>query len=322
MTLTRYLSLACVMLMSLAALAADDTRHIVLLHVNDSHGHTMSFTADGVSVGGYARLASVVQQVRDEVGADHVLLFHAGDEFSRGDALTSATGGAANIAIMNQIGFSLFVPGNGEFYPGVANLQKRIGEAKFPVLASNVSYRIGGKPLADVTHQFNVAGVRIGVMGLCFLHKEHPSSLPLSVEDPIVTAKQLVPELRKDNDLVISVDHLGLDQDRALAAAVPGIDVIIGGHSHTTLPRGHWVNQSDHSTLIVQAGDLLRFVGRVDLRLRRTGDSWQLTDASATLIPLDQTVREDPAIKATIARLWPTTQPTTTPMPAISPARD
>lgn len=321
MKLSRYIGVV-VLLVAVTVHAADETRHIVLLHVNDSHGQTMSSVKDGKPVGGYPRLASAVAQVRQEVGAQRVLLIHAGDEFSRGDALTSSSAGAANIAIMNQIGFSLMVPGNGEFYPGVASLQKRISEAKFPVLASNVRYRIGDKPLAGVTHQFTIDGVRVGVMGMCFLRKEHPSALPLSVESPAPAAKRLVPELRKNNDVVVAVNHIGIDEDRALAAAVPGIDLIIGGHTHTTLPRGHWVTSDAHSTFISQAGDMLRYVGRVDVYLAQDDDGWHITDISSRLIPLDGTIAEDPAIKATIARLWPTTAPASAPAPQAVPAMD
>jgi 2',3'-cyclic-nucleotide 2'-phosphodiesterase (5'-nucleotidase family) len=303
------LVLILVLVWSAAALAADaQTAHLVLLHVNDVHGQTLSRTEEGKPVGGYARLSTAVAKVRDEVGAANVLLLHAGDEFSRGDAMTTASAGASSISLMNQIGFSLFTPGNGDFYGGASNLQKRIGEAKFPVLASNVSYRLGGDRFANDSCVLQVAGVRVGFMGLCFLRKEHPSSLPLKVEAPADTAKRIVPELRTRADLVVALDHIGLDEDRKLAAEVPGIDIIVGGHSHSTLPKGNWVSSADDKrVLIAQAGEYLRYLGRIDVYLTRDAQQWTISDAKAQLIALDASVPEDPAIKAMIARMWPST---------------
>ncbi len=307
---------AIALLVSPSLAAEPETAHIVLLHVNDVHGQTRGYNQDGKVVGGYARLASAVEQIRQEVGRENVLLIHAGDEFSRGDAMTIATAGASSIALMNQIGFSVFVPGNGEFYGGAANLQHRIAEAKFPVLASNVTYRLDGKPLSQDRHIANVGPVRVGMFGLCFLRKEHHSSLPLKVEDPAEAARREARKLREENvDLVVAVTHIGLPEDRQVAQSVEGIDVIVGGQSHATLPRGNWVTAPDERpVLIVHAGDYLRYLGRVDLHLVKLPEGWSLTDASATLIPLDQSIPEDPAIKAAIARMWPrkkTTQSTT-----------
>jgi 2',3'-cyclic-nucleotide 2'-phosphodiesterase (5'-nucleotidase family) len=264
----------------------------------------------------------VVDQIRKEEGSDHVVLIHAGDEFSRGDELTTQTQGAANIALMNQIGFNLWTPGNGEFYSGAANLQQRISEAHFPTLAANISYRLSGEHLAQDTCSLTVQGVHLGFLGLCFIHKEHPSSFVLKREDPVETAKRVVPELRKKSDLVISVDHIGLTEDQRVASSVPGIDLIIGGHSHTVLPKGTYTrNPEDRQVLIVQAGYHLHYLGRVDLDLEHTAEGWQLRSAKARLISLDSHIPQDPAIKATIAKLseklttHPTTAPTT-PQPA------
>lgn len=286
--------------------------HIVLLHINDSHGHTQSWLDNGKSVGGYARVKTVVDAIRQQEGADHVILLHAGDEISRGDALTGATLGEGNIAILNQIGFAAWTPGNGEFYPGAANLQKLIAEANFPTLAGNIRYRLDGKPFAAETTILTVQGVRLGLLGLCFIHEEYPSSWVLKMEPPADAARRLVPELRKNADLVIALDHIGVDADRKLAASVPGVDLIVGGHSHTILRQGERVTgPAGREVLIVQAGEYLHYIGRVDLDLQRKGDTWILQKSVARLIPLDATVPEDPAIKATIARLWPATQPAT-----------
>ncbi len=309
-----WVALTCTFACALAC--AQETAKITILHVNDSHGQTLGQRGDdGKMRGGYPRLATAVRQIRDELGSDRVILLHAGDEFSRGDAMTSATLGAANITIMNAIAFAAWTPGNGEFYGGASNLQQRIAEAKFPTLAANVSYRLDGQKFSDESTLLTVQNVRIGIFGLCFVRKEHPSALPLKVEEPAAAAGRVVPDLRRKCDIVVALDHLGLEQDRQLAAAVPGIDLIVGGHSHTTLPRGHRVQGPDgQSVLIAQAGEYLQWLGRVDLTLTRTDGSWKLTQSDASLIPLNSTVPEDPTVKALIARLWPATRPATAPV--------
>jgi len=311
-------TIVCLLVLALTSVlhAADGTpsAHIVLLHVNDSHGHTQSWLDDGKSVGGYARVKTVVDAIRQQEGVDHVIFLHAGDEISRGDTLTSATLGEGNIAILNLMGIAAWTPGNGEFYPGAANLQKLISEANFPTLTGNIRYRLDGKPFADETTILTVQGVRVGLLGLCFIHEEYPSSWVLKMEPPADAARRLIPQLRKNADLVIALNHIGIDADRKLAASVPGIDLIVGGHSHTVLREGERVTgPAGREVLIVQAGEYLHYIGRVDLELQRKGDAWILQKSAARLIPLDATVPEDPAIKSTIARLWPATQPATAP---------
>lgn len=293
--------------------------HLVILHINDPHGQTQGMTKDGKAIGGYPRLYSLVSQIRQSEGADHVLLFHSGDEFSRGDDLTSASLGQANIALMNQLGFTAWVPGNGDFYTGAANLQKRIAEAQFSTLASNVTYRLRGESFAKNSQLLEIQGIKIGLLGLCWLRPEHPSSLPLKAEDPVVTANRIVPALRKSADVVIALTHLGLETDRKLATSVNGIDLIIGGHSHSVLPEGHVLNAPNgQPVMIAQAGSQLQYLGRIDLQLSQNNGHWEISDVQAHLIPLDNKIAEDPTTKALIARLSATTRPAA--VAAVKPA--
>jgi 5'-nucleotidase len=311
---------ALMFLVSVPAAWAQQAATITILHLNDSHGQTLGTTVNGKQWGGYARLSTKLAELRQELGKDHTLLLHAGDEFSRGDAMTSSSVGEANIRILNALDIDAMTPGNGEFYVGLGTLQQRIREASFPMLTANVRSRLGGQIVGRESTFFTVQGVKIGIVGLCFVRREHPSAYLLRVEDPTATARRVVPALREKCDYVIALDHLGFDVDQKLAADVPGIDLIVGGHTHTTLPKGSWVDgPGGKPVLIVQAGDFIRFLGRVDLQFTRDNDQpWKLKDAHAALIPLDATVPEDPAIKAMIARMWPATRPATNiaPQPA------
>lgn len=286
------------------ATAPADALHVTILHINDPHGRLEPYTQARHSVGGYARLSSVVQQVRDESRGQPVLLLHCGDEFSRGDELTQQTHGQANISVMNQLGFDLWVPGNGDFYDGMDNLNKAIHRANFPTLAANVLTKSTGKPIAREYVILKTGPVRVAVFGLCYVSPGKWAE-PLTLADPIETAKRLVPQLRKQADVVVAMTHLGQDRDIQLAKAVEGIDLIVGGHTHSTLDNGTLVkNPAGQDVLIAQAGAYLDHCGRIDLTLTPVASGgYQLVDAKAKLIALEDDVPLDPKITAIIARL-------------------
>jgi 2',3'-cyclic-nucleotide 2'-phosphodiesterase (5'-nucleotidase family) len=313
------LALCCLLGLMAVWAAGEDaaTVKVVLLHVNDSHGHTQPYLFEGKNVGGYARLKTAVDRIRQENPAGKVFLVHCGDEFSRGDGLTTATFGQANIDLMNQIGFDLWVPGNGDFYNGFSALKKRMAEAGFPTLAANITTKTDGKPIAPSVLVQDFGEVKIGFFGLCFIHRNHPTCWGLEMEDPARTAEKIIPQLRQRADAVVALTHIGLGEDIKLAGAVDGIDIILGAHTHDTLPTGRKIPAPDgRMVLICQAGDHLRYLGRVDLTFGRKNGKWELISSWARLIPLDQSIQLDPAITAKIARLSAATQPST--LPAFS----
>jgi len=261
-----------------------ETVAVTILHVNDVHGRTEPYMLKGRSVGGYARLATLVDEERAAGKAARVFLIHAGDELSRADDLTRATLGAANMAIMNHLKFDAFLPGNGDHYDGPDVLVAMVRRAKFPVLCANVTAAATGEAIGKPY----------------IIEQSH-----LYVMDyPFTVAEKLVPELRKQADVVVVVSHLGAPSDVDLAKLVPGIDVIIGAHTHTVMPEGLLVKDpDDREVLVAQAGEQLRFLGKIGLTLGRFGNAWRLVSKSATLIPIDAGVKLDPTVTALIARL-------------------
>ncbi len=274
------------------------------LHVNDSHGRIEPYVQGGTSVGGYARLATAVREQRAKGGVEGLFLVHAGDLFSRGDALTRRTLGAANVALLNHLRFDAWTPGNGEFYDGVPNLRKRIAEASFAVLTANVALKETGKCLARPYVIEQAGPVRVAVFGLCFVRTGYASAKPLDVADPVTTARELVPRLRKEADVVVALTHLGIVADQLLVANVRGLDLVIGGHSHTKLSAGKRVKDPDgREVLIVQAGDYMQYLGRVDLVAEKHGDGYRVQEARARLIALDETVTRDPETASRVAEM-------------------
>jgi len=281
-----------------------DSLRLIFMHINDVHGQVSGFGDGNRGVGGYARLSTVVKDLRKSNTADRVFLVHAGDEFSRGDDLTTLTRGQANIAIMNQLRFDFWTPGNGDFYVGLPAIQERVAEGKFRTLTSNLTVKATDRHVADPYIIEKAGDLKIAFFGLCSLREELPTSWAIDVADPIKTAARLVPRLRRQADLVVAVTHIGLDRDVDLAAKVDGIDLIIGSHSHSLLIKGMRVKgPSGREVLIVQAGEELQYAGRVDLLAARAGGGYQVTHAVAKLIPLDDRIKSDPAVTALIGKL-------------------
>ena len=289
---------------------------VTFLHVNDTHGQ---IEGEG-GRGGYPRLATAVEQARQvdqAAGVARTFLVDCGDILSRGDELTRRTLGSANFELMNLLRFDAYVPGNGDYYDGLAVLRSRMRQAKFPTLTSNVTFgskvtpeRAHGelsvgfdrRPLLGKECVIERAGpVRIALIGLCTVRE--PERM-MGVEDPIACAKRLVPKIRGQADAVVVLSHLGLRRDFELGTAVGGIDVILGAHTHATLPQGITLPAvGGGRVLLAQAGEFLNYLGRVDLVFELAGEGCKLVSAKASLIELGSKVPEDPQVKAKIARL-------------------
>jgi 5'-nucleotidase/UDP-sugar diphosphatase len=166
--------------------------------------------------------------------------------------------------VMNAMGFDAMVVGNHEFDFGLQVLQKIISQAAFPVLGANVE---GFPPLKPFVIE-TVGGVRVGLIGVVLedtpAYTSPRNVAGLKFTPPAAAVKKYLNKIRKESDIVIVLSHQGLAADRALAAAVPGIDVIVGGHTHTRVPQPVVVGH----TLIVQAGEYAKDLGVLDLTVR------------------------------------------------------
>lgn len=241
---------------------------ITILHTNDLHGHLRAWRgweADlrNQEVGGAERLATAIARVRSE--SPHVLLLDAGDLI--GDTMIAhVTEGRGLLRVFAALQYDAVVLGNHEPDFGGATLAERIESAKFAVLAANVRYKDSEKLLARPHVMRNFSGVKVGVFGLAYPKTEWTTA-PKNVENltfdhPRDVARKAVRELRDQGaDVVIALTHLGLGADIRLAEQVPGIDVIVGGHSHNRMRKPRQVGD----TLIVQAGAHGSDLGRLDL---------------------------------------------------------
>ncbi|WP_462408486.1 bifunctional metallophosphatase/5'-nucleotidase [Neobacillus sp. Marseille-QA0830] len=271
------------------------TYELTIMHTNDTHAHL-----DNV-----ARRISAINQVRAE--KKNTLLLDAGDVFS-GTLYFNEYKGLADLEFMNLVGYDAMTFGNHEFDEGTSTLSNFVKEADFPLVSANVNFSKD----VNLTNRFHettakhpedgniyngiikvVNGEKIGIFGLTTAETKDISSPGPDVvfENYIEEAKQAVDDFKKQGvNKVIALSHLGFDDgggdnDLTLAKEVEGIDVIVGGHSHTKLDAPFIDKTGEEPTVIVQANEYSKYLGTVDLKFNKQG---KVTEADGKLIDLDQ----------------------------------
>jgi 5'-nucleotidase len=230
---------------------------IHLIHTNDVHSHYEEFL----------QLAGSIRDLRDELRAkgEAVFLFDIGDHADRARPETDGTLGLANAALLRELGYDGFVFGNNE---GLtlprSSWESFCREASLPVLVANLLNRENGAPFPFFQRYvlYTREGVTLGVFGLTAPFATYYERGGVQVVDPEACAAEMVQTLReKGADIVVLLSHLGLSADRRIAANVPGIDVILGGHTHHVLEKPERVG----NTWIGQAGKYAAYYGHLVL---------------------------------------------------------
>jgi 5'-nucleotidase / UDP-sugar diphosphatase len=305
--------------------ASGDELYLTILHTNDEHGAVIphSPTVDfhplreNPTVGGYARLATAVKEIRQQkaVDGEPVLLLSAGDYIGGSPySWLILEGYALELELKQIIGYDAVTIGNHEYDYGPDILAGYYLKAGYPaaheqtaILASN-TLAPPDHPLAsrDLYRESRLMTLENGLtVGLFALIGKQAISYttandPVQFADQHETAARLVDELRSAGaQLIIAITHSREEEDVELACAVPGIDVIVGGHSHTTL----FEPIIEGKTVILQTGSLLQNLGRLELAFNpSSGEVRILNDENKNpyLIPLDYNFKLDPEIDALI----------------------
>lgn len=209
-----------------------------LLHTNDHHAHLEAVEVGDRLLGGISRRKTLVDTLRSR-SEEPTLLLDAGDIF-QGTLYFNQYVGKADLPFYNQMNYAAVAVGNHEFDRGQQPLADFIKEAEFPLLSANLEID-ANSPLADLIEPWiilPVNGQKIGIFGLTTEETAILSSPGEGVKftDPIAAAKKAVKTLgARGANKIIALTHLGFFDDLELAQNVDGIDVIIGGHSHTPL---------------------------------------------------------------------------------------
>jgi 2',3'-cyclic-nucleotide 2'-phosphodiesterase (5'-nucleotidase family) len=273
---TRAQLLVILIVTSLTALFCQP-KTITLLHTNDMHASFMPHEAFWVKdnpkplVGGFNELSFVVDSLRHCKSA--TLLLDAGDVMT-GNPITEYTYGGAEggalFEMMNRIGYELWAPGNHDFDISAANLRKLTTIAKFPTISANILDTLNQFPVNNKEYSIiEKNGLQIGIIGIMsddfYNLVNQNSGAGIKILPAMETLQRLAALLHPQTDLLIALTHQGVDEDSILAMNVKGLDVIVGGHSHTRLNHPKRVN----GVLIVQTGSNCENLGVLDLKVEK-----------------------------------------------------
>lgn len=271
---------------------------LTVAHINDTHsqldaksGYVFAdINEDGeadkiyASFGGYPRLAKKIAMVRETVAEEggNLAVLHGGDAF-QGSMYFTLNRGQANADLLSDIGLDAMTIGNHEFDLGNEALADFVAKVSFPILAANMD--ASGAPDLDaqqnlkryIIKEYN--GEKVGIFGLVL---EGMAGISSPGEDikfmpEIETAQKMVDELQAEGvNKIIMVSHIGVLKDQAVAKAVNGIDLIVGGHSHSLLEGDDYAQQVSNAdgsgkTCIVQAGELGEALGLVEIKFTAEG---------------------------------------------------
>jgi 5'-nucleotidase len=235
-------------------------------------------------------LERLIKNIRQQ--EDNILLLDAGDVF-QGTPYFNFYGGELEFKLMSKMGFDASTLGNHEFDNGLKGIYDQLPHASFPHICSN--YDFSDTILKDAFLPYKIfkkGGLKIGVFGVgieldgLVSSKSYGSTKYL---DPVSVSKEMIQELKKKKcDLIICLSHLGYSyqsdnlDDKKLAYQVDGIDLIIGGHTHTFLDKPTLVKSKEgYETLVNQVGIGAARLGKVDFTF---SDKNELSNISAKSI--------------------------------------
>lgn len=349
---------------------------LTVLHINDHHStldaksKTLKLSTGGatpvdvaVEAGGFARVTAAFDSLAKAAGAN-VLKLHAGDALT-GTLYFNRAGadGEADAALMNTVCFDAFTLGNHEFDKGDAGLKGFLdllkkGSCKTAVLSANVKFGAGSALNATKAPGYvqpstvvERSGQKIGIVGLTIAGKTKASSSPdadTTFEDEVTAAQREIDKLRAQSiNKIIVMSHVGYGYDKEIAAKLSGVDVIVGGDSHTLLgpdalkttgvgtPSGAYptrvTDKDGKNVCVVQAWEYAQVVGELKVRFDGKGEVTQCSGTPHVLIGSDFTINKLPptdaekkAIDADVAAkgFLRVTQPAAAATTALQPFKD
>lgn len=311
-----------------AAAAGHDDYKLTILHINDLHSRIEPITkydgtcgaeddAEGKCFGGVARIKTYLdqrQRALRTLGAN-VITLDAGDQF-QGSLFYSTYKGKAAAEFMNEMGFDVMAVGNHEFDDGPQALADFIDLVDFPVISGNTSTY--SEPLLKKRIErykiLTVGGRKIGVVSVLATDTAETASPGpnIAFSDEIRYLNSVIPEVEDAGaDIIIALTHVGLNKDIEIAKSVPGLDVIVGGHSHTYLSASDpkrkgayptWVSNEETGDLvpIVQAYAYSKYVGELTIDF---DDKGRVLYAEGDTAVMDASVKPNAEMAARVAEL-------------------
>ena len=270
-------------------------RKLTLLHSNDLHGDFLPESINDELIGGMSLLSGYIKKVRSQEPS--TLYCTAGDMFS-GSVIDSEYRGLSTIDIMNMLSPDAATLGNHEVDYGIGHLLFLEKCAKFSLINANMRLKMNHTRLFNPCKVIKINGIKVLFIGLLTpdtltqTKKEGLVGTYLAMTDPVQEVQKLCAENKNDSiDLTVLLTHIGIDADRKLAGEIDpswGVDIIIGGHSHTFMERPEIVND----ILIVQVGSGTGHIGRFDLEVDTENNciskwEWQTVEVTEENCPAD-----------------------------------
>jgi 5'-nucleotidase len=261
---------------------------LTILHTNDMHAR----------VDQLFRIATLARRIRDEVQAvgGYCTLWDAGDAEDNVLPECNVTKGRAVMTLLASVGYELVALGNGapmKYGPqATSGLAESLGR---PLLCANMRDVGTGQLISGVVpYTIQTFGdLKVGVIGLTATMRSIYDAFDVILDDPVAVLPDLITRVRAlGAQTVVLLSHIGSETDRHVAGQVAGLDLIIGGHDHVALDPPLVVNR----TIIAQAGDYGRFLGRLDLEIDPA--SGRITRHHGELIPVGQDIPPDIRIQA------------------------
>lgn len=278
----RNIILSILFCMSVAVWAQD--KQLVILHTNDTHSCVQPLSknlADTLFAGrgGYLRRIAMLEEERAKY--PDLLLFDSGD-FSQGSPYYNLYGGEVEVGLMNRMHYDAATIGNHEFDFGLENMARIFKMADFPIICSN--YDFAGTPVQGLVKRYVIIkrdGLKIGVFGLGPKLEGLVSDYNcegVRFIDPVIVAQEMADLLKgeKKCDIVICLSHLGWDKvntltDGQMMSKTKGIDLVLGGHSHTFLKELKYVKNADGIEVANdQNGKSGIYIGKMIVNLTRS----------------------------------------------------
>jgi len=314
---------ASVLAMSTAASFADYTLNI--LHINDWHSRIESNNkyestcsaeeeGKGECIGGAARLVTAIADRRKALDGRNVLLLNGGDNF-QGSLFYATYKGAVEAEFLNLMKFDAMTVGNHEFDDGEPALKTFLDTVKFPVLSANVKAASASTIIDRIKPSLvlEVGGQKIGIVGAVTTDTpEIASPGPnITIEDDIATITAEVKKLEAEGvNKIIALTHVGYPRDKEMIAKIPGVDVVVGGHSHSLLSNTDAKAEGPYPTMIdnpggykvpvTQAASYSKYLGEF---LVTFDDAGVVKEAKGDPLFLDNSIKADEAVLARIKEL-------------------
>ncbi|MEP2945567.1 MAG: 5'-nucleotidase C-terminal domain-containing protein [Lentilitoribacter sp.] len=305
--------------LALSTVVAQADFSLNILHINDLHSRIEPINkydstcgsednAEGKCFGGYARVKTMIDKLRGELADENTIVLDAGDQY-QGSLMYTTYKGDVEAELAEKVGFDVMAVGNHEFDDGDEGLAKLADAVSFPIISGNIdvsqSNILKGKVENHVV--LEVGGKKIGIISALAADTVETSSPSDAVifTDEIESLKADVAALEADGvDIIIALNHVGLAKDLEIAEAVEGIDVVVGGHSHT-LMSNTVEGALAYPTMVgdvpvVQAYAYSKYVGHLKVDF---DDDGNVKSATGDTIVLDASVAEDEAIVARVAEL-------------------